>query len=119
MNANHKAAIAVLRLATRLEADQARAALLDLLAIAPDPLDALPTISNHIALENKVSEDILAGREGIHSRAYCEPDHAASLIAASVLVGSPVLWGEVGSMLAASVARADLDKAVYDAGMML
>lgn len=119
MNPTHKAAIAVLRLATRLEADQARIALLDLLAIAPDPLDALLTISNHIALENQASEDILAGLDGVHSRAYCEPDHAASLIAASVLIGSPVLWGEVGSMLAASVARADLDKAVSDAGMML
>jgi hypothetical protein len=115
-----RAAIALLRLSTRLEADQARIALLDLLAMATDPTDALASVSAGLSVELHAERAILAGESASHSVGYAMPQRAAQTMAGRMLsLGGAPSWTLVGAVMAGSIAPDQARKAIDDAEMML
>lgn len=120
MDTLSQAAIALLRLSTRLEAAPARAALLDVLKLAADPADALAMVSAGLAVEHNAERAGLAGEPCVHSIGYTVPQRTAQTMAARMLsLGGEPSWALVGAVMAGAMAGDQARKAVADAESML
>ncbi len=120
MDTLSQAAIALLRLSTRLEAAPARAALLDVLKLAAEPADALAMVSAGLAVEHNAERAGLAGEPCEHSIGYTVPQLTAQTMAARMLsLGVEPRWMLVGAVMAGAMAGDQARKAVADAESML
>lgn len=120
MDTLSQAAIALLRLSTRLEAAPARAALLDVLKLAADPADALASVSAGLAVEHHAERAGLAGEPSVHSIGYTVPQRTAQTLAARMLsLGGEPSWTLVGAVMAGAMAGDQARKAIADAESML